>query len=85
MVFTKLLLGNALAIRPCSYEAALEPLLPKVARCMPVLSSRYTGKCVARVSKRSGTTERWLRAIFKENELESSPSTLHKARICGTG
>ena len=28
MVFTKLLLENALAIRPCKYEAALEALLP---------------------------------------------------------
>ena len=29
MVFTKLLLENALAIRPCNYGAASEPLLPK--------------------------------------------------------
>ena len=35
MVFTKLLLENALAVRPCNYEAALEPLSPKVARCIP--------------------------------------------------
>ena len=54
MVFTKLLLENALAIRPCNCEAALEPLLPKVARCIPVLPSRYKGKCAARVLKRSG-------------------------------
>ena len=53
MVFTKLLLENALAIRPCNCEAASEPLLPKVARCIPVLSSRYTGKCAAHVLKRS--------------------------------
>ena len=43
MAVTKLLLENALAIRPCNCEAALEPLLLKVARCLPVLSSRYTG------------------------------------------
>ena len=56
MVFTKVLLENALAIRPCNCEAASEPLLPKVARCMPVNPSRYIGKCAARVLKRSGTT-----------------------------
>ena len=49
MVFTKLLLENAHAIRPCNFEAASEPLLPKVARCIPVLPSRYIGKCAARV------------------------------------
>ena len=43
MVFTKLLLENALTIRPCNWEAASEPLLPKVARCIPVLPSRYVG------------------------------------------
>ena len=53
MVFTKLLLENALAIRPCNYGAASEPLLPRVARCIPVLSSRYIGMCAARVLKRS--------------------------------
>ena len=47
------LLENALAIRPCKYDAASEPLLPKVARCIPVLSSRYIGKCAACVLKRS--------------------------------
>ena len=57
MVFTKLLLENALAIRPCNCEAASEPLLPKVARCIPVLPSRYIGKCAAHVLKRSGITE----------------------------
>ena len=30
--------------------------LPKVARCIPVLSSRYVGKCAARVLKRSGSS-----------------------------
>ena len=35
-------------------EAASEPLLPKVARCIPVLPSRHIGKCAARVLKRSG-------------------------------
>ena len=54
MVFTKLLLENALAIRPCHWEAASEPFLPKIARCIPVLPSRYIGKCAARVFKRSG-------------------------------
>ena len=53
MVFTKLLLENALAIRPCNWEAASEPLLPKVALCMPVLPSSYIGKYAARVLKRS--------------------------------
>ena len=56
MGFTKLLLENALAIRPCNWEAASEPLLPKVARCIPVLPSRYIGRCAARVLKRSGCT-----------------------------
>ena len=56
MVFTKLLLENALAARPCNCEASLEPLLPKVARCIPVLSLRYIGKCAARVLKRSEAT-----------------------------
>ena len=54
MVFTKLLLENALAIRPCNCGAASEPLLLKVARCIPVLPSRYVGKCAARVLKCSG-------------------------------
>ena len=53
MVFTKLLLENALAIRPCNCEAATEQLLAKLARGMSVLSSRYIGKWVARVLKRS--------------------------------
>ena len=57
MVFTKLLLENALGIRPCNCEAALGPLLPKVARFIPVLSSRYIGKWAARVLKRSELTE----------------------------
>ena len=54
MVFAKLLPENALAIRPCNYEAVSEPLLPKVASCIPVLPSRYMGKRAARVLKRSG-------------------------------
>ena len=57
MVFTKLLLENALAIRPCNCKAASEPLLPKVARCIPVLPSRYIGKCAARILKRSAEKE----------------------------
>ena len=44
MVFTKLLLENALSIWPCNYDAASESLLPKVAHCIPVLSSRYVEK-----------------------------------------
>ena len=31
-----------------------EQLLPRVAHCIPVLSSRFMGKCAARVLKRSG-------------------------------
>ena len=54
MVFTKLLLENALAIQPHNYEAASERLLPKVVRCIPVLSLRNTGKCASRVLKSSG-------------------------------
>ena len=62
MVFTKLLLGNALGIRPCNCEAASEPLLPKVARCIPVLLSSNIGKCATRVLKRSDESiqfDRW--------------------------
>ena len=44
MVFTKLLLENALAIRPCNCGAASKFFLPKVDYCIPVLSSRYAGK-----------------------------------------
>ena len=40
MVFTKLLLENALAVRPCNCEAVLDPLLPKVAGCIPQFSHR---------------------------------------------
>ena len=50
MVFTKLLLENALAILPCNYEAASEPLLPKVTRCISVFSSRYIRTCPAMLS-----------------------------------
>ena len=57
MVFTKLLQENALAIRPCNWEAASEPLLAKVARGIPVLQSRYIGKCAAGVLKRSDFPE----------------------------
>ena len=61
MVFTKLLLENALAIRACNCEAASEPLLPKVARCIPVVPSRYIGKCAARVLKRSDSYFAYIR------------------------
>ena len=53
MVFTKLLLENALDIRPCNREVASKPLLPKVDRWIPVLPSRYIGKCAASNLKRS--------------------------------
>ena len=53
MVFTKLLLENALDIQPCNYGGASESLLPKYARCIPVLSSRCKEKCADRVLKRS--------------------------------
>ena len=56
MVFTKLLLQNALAIRPCNYEVASEPLLHKVARCIPVLSSHYIGKSAALALKCSANS-----------------------------
>ena len=36
----------------------LEQLLPKAARYIPALSSRYLGKCAARVLKRSGLTQK---------------------------
>ena len=49
MVFTKLLLENNLAVRPYNYEASSELHLPKVPLCIPVHSSRYIGKCAARV------------------------------------
>ena len=57
MVFTKLLLESALVIRLCNCEAASEPLLPKVARCIPVLPSHSIGKCAARVLKSSEPIE----------------------------
>ena len=56
MVFTKLLLENAFAIPPCNCEVVLKPLLPKAARCIPVLSSRCKEKCAIRVLKRSDKT-----------------------------
>ena len=56
-VFTKLLLQDTLAVQRYNHEAASEPLLPKVARCIPVLSPRHIGKCAARVLKRSATTK----------------------------
>ena len=58
MVFTKLLLENALAIRPSNYEAASEALLPKVARCIPVLTSRCVGSALHVFHlKRSGISD----------------------------
>ena len=53
--FTKLLLGNTLAIQPCSYEAASKPLLPKV----------VTGWCKLKVRARVGTLiKHFLAMIF---------------------
>ena len=72
MVFTKLLLENALVIRPCNCEAASKPLLPKVAHCIPVLPSRHIGMCAAHVLKRSGF------------HLQRTPRPRHKKtkRLC---
>ena len=56
MVFTKLLLENALAIRPCNCEAVSELLLPKVAHCIPVLPSHCSGKFAAHFLKCFGLT-----------------------------
>ena len=58
MVFIKLLLENALAVRPYNREAASEPLLPKVARCISVLPSHYIGKFAAHVLKCSEPIEK---------------------------
>ena len=66
MIFTKLLLQNTLVIRPYNYEATSETLLPKVVRCIPVLSSRYTGKCATRVLKRSGSVWEILAKTFND-------------------
>ena len=44
MVFTKLLLEKALAIRPYNCEAVSEPLLPTVAHCIPVHTEIQTLK-----------------------------------------
>ena len=52
--FRQLLLQDSLDVRRYDHEAASEPHLPKVACCIPVLSSRYIGKRAARVLKRSG-------------------------------
>ena len=60
---TKLLLENALAIRPCNCEAASEPLLPKVACCIPVLSFCDIGKCASRVLKCSEQTLQFIRSL----------------------
>ena len=45
MAFTELLLENALAIRHCNCDAASEPLLPKVACCIPVLYKKVRRPC----------------------------------------
>ena len=66
----------ALAVRPCNCEAVLELLLPKVVRCIPVLSSRYIGKCAARVLKRSALNLRTTVA-FATAHLEIFHCTHH--------
>ena len=52
---------------------AKQPLLPKVARCIPVLSSRYIDKCSARVLKRSDSTN---------NLHENCRSKLVRSKVC---
>ena len=81
MVFTNLLLENALAIRHCNCEAASEPLLPKVVRCIPVLPSRYIGKCAARVLKRSGYIYPHL--LLSPSRFQNSLSTFSIERVNG--
>ena len=86
MVFTKLLLENALAIRPCSCEAASEQLLPKVARCIPVLPLRHIGKCAVRVLKRSDHTK--THAVPKMLTLDKElfpPTILQNGNYCQNG
>ena len=51
MAFPKLFLENALIVRLCNCKAVSEPLLPKVARCLLVLSSHHIGKCAAAPGK----------------------------------
>ena len=63
----QLLMENALAIRPCNYGAGSEPLLPRVARSIPVLSSHCIGKCSVGVLKRSGRPKAD-HVIFSENK-----------------
>ena len=84
MVFTKLLLENALAIRPCNCEAASQPLLPKVVRCIPVLPSRYIGKCAARVLKRSGLYLHKTRTCLLFGNGRRRPSQSFKEMYFGT-
>ena len=42
--------------------------------CCYIFSSIFLSYCI-------NTTKYWLRAVFKENELASSPLILHKANI----
>ena len=73
---TELLLENARCIQPCNYDAASEPLLPKVAHCIPVLSSRYIGKFAARVLQRSVSTSNNLKRIECEPRILEIQSDL---------
>ena len=73
---TELLLENARCIRSCNYDAASEPLLPKVAHCISVLSSRYIGKCAARVLQRSASTNNNLKRIECEPRILEIQSDL---------
>ena len=54
--FAKLLLQDTPTVRRYNYETASKPLLPTVACCISVLSSRYIGKCAAPVLKCSDHT-----------------------------
>ena len=81
MVFTKLSLENALVIWLRNCEAASEPLLPKVARCIPVLSSGHIGKCTARVLKRSGSPygAKWRPGRWGWNEQQQQQTANHSS------
>ena len=81
MVFTKLLLENALAIGLCNCGAASEPLLPKVARYIPVLSSRYMGQCAASVLKCSA----FYNYIIIQQSSRSCRGTKVSLRLCLLG
>ena len=78
------MLQNALAIRPYNYEAASALPLPKVAHCIPVLSSRYIGKCATRVLKRSENKDRLLLFCIWTYSIQQLFSFLSIIEIHGT-